>query len=118
MLLRFWLSRTSTIRSVASQQVKLGLVLEEKLTAPSVPKSDNRVEFGLGFSDEILRTGLMEVRELMKSSWCLSPNANSILRATQDVQRELNAGCILRDLKVIYNSMTTASRSNRGNSVE
>ena len=52
MLLRFWTSRIATIRSAANQQNKLGLVLEEKVP---VPKSDNRVEFGLGFSDELLR---------------------------------------------------------------
>ena len=40
-LLRFWTSRIATIRSVASQQDKLGLVLQGKVTAPSVPKSDN-----------------------------------------------------------------------------
>ena len=67
-LLRFWTSRIATIRSAASQQAKVGLVLEEKVTAPSVPKSDNRVEFGLGFSDEPLRTSLMVVWELMKPS--------------------------------------------------
>ena len=50
-LLRFWTSRIATIRSADSQQAKLGLVLEEKVTAPSVAKLDNRVEFGLGFSD-------------------------------------------------------------------
>ena len=53
-LLRLWTSRIATIRSAANQQTKLGLVLEEKVTAPSVPKSDNRVEFGLGSSDELL----------------------------------------------------------------
>ena len=76
------------------------------MTAPSVPKSDKRVEFGLGFSDESLRTSLMVVWELM------------ILRATQDVQRELNADCNLRDLNIIYNVMTTASRSNGEDKVE
>ena len=81
-LLRFWLSRIATIRSAANQQAKLGLVLEEKVTAPSVPKSDKRVEFGLGFSDELLRTSLMVVWELIKTSWCPSHNADSILRAT------------------------------------
>ena len=46
----------------------------------------------------------------MKPSWWPSPNADSILLATQDVQREeLNADCNLRDLNVIYNLMTTAS---------
>ena len=118
MLLRFWTSRIATIRSAANQQMKLGLVLEEKVTAPSVPKSDNRVEFGLGFSDELLRTSLMVVWELMKSSWCPSTIADSILRATQGVQREFNADCNLRDLNIIYNLMTTASKSNGEDKVE
>ena len=75
-LLRFWLARIATISSAANQQAKLGLVLEEKLTAPTVPKTDKRVEFGLGFSVELLKTSLMVVWELMKSSWCPRPNAD------------------------------------------
>ena len=117
-LLRFWTSRLATIRSAANQQTKLGLVLEEKVTASSVPRSDNRVEFGLGFSDELLRTSLMVAWELMKPSWCPSANADSILRATQDVQKELNSDCNLRDLNIIYNLMTTASKSNGEGKVE
>ena len=104
-LLRFWMSRIATIGRAANQQTKQRLLLEEKVTAPSVPKSDNRVEFGLGFSDELLRTSLMVVWELMKPSWCPSPNANSIMRATQDVQQELNSDCNLRDLIIIFNLM-------------
>ena len=88
------------------------------MTAPSVPKSDNRVQFGLGFSDELLRTSLMVVWEPMKLSWCPSSNADSILSATQDVQREPNSDCNLRDLNIIYNVMTTASRSNGDDKVE
>ena len=80
MLLRFWTSRTVTIESANNPQTKLGLVLEEEVTALSVPKSDKRVEFGLGFSDELLRTSVMVVWELMRPSWCPSPNADSILR--------------------------------------
>ena len=117
-LLRFWTARIVTIKSVNNPQAKLGLVLEEEVTAPSVPKSDKRVEFGLGFSDELLRTSLMTVWELMRPSWCPSPNADSILRATQDVQRELNADCNLRDLNIIYNVMITASKSNGEDKVE
>ena len=117
-LLRFWMSRIVTIKSATNPQTKLGLILEEEVTAPSVPKSDKRVEFGLGFSDELLRTSLMVVWELMRPSWCPSPNADSILRATQDVQRDLNADCNLRDLNIIYNVMTTASRSNGEDKVE
>ena len=117
-LLRFWTSRIVTIKNANNPQTKLGLVLEEDVTAPSVPKSDKRVEFGLGFSDELLRTSLMVVWELMRPSWCPSPNADSILRAKQDVQRELNADCNLRDLNIIYNVMITASRSNGEDKVE
>ena len=117
-LLRFWTSRIATIRSAANSQTKLGLVLEEKVAAPSVPESNKRVEFGLGFSDELLRTSLMVVWELMRPSWCPSPNADSILLATQDVQRELNAKCNLCDLNIIYNVMTTASKSNGEDKVE
>ena len=58
-LLRFWTSRIVTIRSANNPQTKLRLVLEEEVTATSVPKSDKRVELGLGFSDELLRTSLM-----------------------------------------------------------
>ena len=60
-LLRFWTSRIVRIKSATNPQTKLGLVLEEEVTPPSVPKSDRRVEFGLGFSDELLRTSLMVV---------------------------------------------------------
>ena len=118
MLLRFWTSRIATIRSAANQQTRLGLVLEEKLAAPSVPESDKRVEFGLGFLSELLRTSMMVVWELMRPSWCPSPDADSILHATQDVQRELNSDCNLRDLNIIYNVMTTASKSNGEDKVE
>ena len=38
-LLRVWMGKIATIRSAANEQAKLGLVLEEKVTAPSVPKS-------------------------------------------------------------------------------
>ena len=40
------------------------------------------------------------------------------MRAIQDVQRELNSDCNLRDLNIIYNLVTTASKSNKGNNVE
>ena len=34
------------------------------------------------------------------------------MRATRDVRRELSSECNLRDLNIIYNLMTTASKSN------
>ena len=60
----------------------------------------------------------MVVWELMKPSWCPSPKADSKLRATQDIQRELNSDCNLRDLNIVYNVMTAASKSNGEDKVE
>ena len=60
----------------------------------------------------------MVVLELKRPSWCPSPNADSILLATQDVQRELNADCNLRDLSIIYNVIKSASKSNGEDKVE
>ena len=54
----------------------------------------------------------------MKPSWCPSANADSILRTTQEMQRELNSDCNLRDLNIIYNLMTTTSKSNGEDKVE
>ena len=45
-------------------------------------------------------------------------DAVSILKATQDAQSELNADCNLRDLIIIYNVMTKASKGNREDKVE
>ena len=59
-----------------------------------------------------MRTSLMVVLELMKPSWCPSPNVDSILRATQDLRREPNSDCNLRDHNIINNVMTTSSKSN------
>ena len=64
------------------------------------------------------RTSLMVIWELMRPSWCPSPKADSILLATQDVKREINSDCNLRDLNIIYNVMTTASKSNGEDKVE
>ena len=40
------------------------------------------------------------------------------MQATQDVQRELNSDCNLRDLNIIYNLMTTATKGNGEDKVE
>ena len=37
-LINFCISRKSTIRNIARQKVKVGFSLEEKVTAPSIPK--------------------------------------------------------------------------------
>ena len=48
MLLRFWSSRIVTIKSATNPQVKLGLILEEEVTAPSVPKSGKKSGIWVG----------------------------------------------------------------------
>ena len=50
LLLRYWKSRISTIRSIASQQVNLGPVREERVTSPFIGKSD----WHLGFNEAIM----------------------------------------------------------------
>ena len=61
----------------------------------------------------------MVVWKLIMPSWCPNTNADSILlRATQDMKRELNANCSLGDVKAIYSLMTTAFRSTREKNAE
>ena len=57
------------------------------------------MKLGLGFSDELMKSSLMAVVELMEPLWCPSANTDMIMRATKDVQKVLNADCNLRDLK-------------------
>ena len=90
LLLRYWKSGISTIRSIASQQVNLGPVREERVTSPFIGKSDIRVEFGLGFLDNLLRTSLIGVWDLMKPLWRPRANNDVLLRVTNGVQRDLS----------------------------
>ena len=50
-LLRFWMSRIVTIKSATNPQNKLGLILEEEVTAPSVPKS--KKDWSLGWDSRM-----------------------------------------------------------------
>ena len=50
-LLRFWISRFVTIKSATNPQTKLGLVLEEEVTAPSVQNPTN--EWSLGWDSQM-----------------------------------------------------------------
>ena len=76
------------------------------------------MEFSLGFIEELLRTSLIFVRQLLMPSRFPSLNSDTILLATQGVQRELNTGCNLRDLYPILLLLTAASRSNREKSAK
>ena len=50
-LLRFWMSRIVTIKSATNPQIKLGLILEEEVTAPSVPNPTK--EWSLGWDSQM-----------------------------------------------------------------
>ena len=76
------------------------------------------MEFSLGFIEELLRTSLIFVRQLLMPSRFPSLNSDTILLATQGVQRELNTGCYLRDLYPILLLLTAASRSIREKSAK
>ena len=111
-------AKTLFLQSGVDKHQSKPMRVNMKVTAPSVPKSDIRIEFALGFSDELLRTSLVVLWKLMKPSRCPIRDADSILRATQELERELNSDCNLRDLSIAYILMTTACKSNRGNNVE
>ena len=77
---------------ISTMRVQLVLILQEEVPAPSILKSDCKVEFGLGFADELLNKP--------KSSWC------PIVRETQDNEKEVIAHCNLRDLNTIHSLVT------------
>ena len=73
---------------ITSEQLQLGLVLEERVVEPSVPKLEGQVSFECGSWDGRLKTSLVTMWKLMKPSWCLNPNAVLIWDLTADVRRE------------------------------
>ena len=99
----------------ATSQVRI--CIGKNVTAPSITKSDDRVDFGVGLRrvTEDKFDGCVGIRGAITGP---KSKSDSILRSTQDKQRELNAYCKLQDFNTIYNLMNIASRSNREKNVE
>ena len=79
----------------------MGIILEERVVE-LVPELKGQVSFECGFWDGPLKTSLVTIWELMKTSWCPHPNAGLIWDMTADVPMDLDDDASLHDLAVIY----------------
>ena len=61
-----------------SEQLQLGVILEEGVIEPSVPQLEGQISFEYGSWDGLLKTSLVTMWELMKPSWCPNPNPGPI----------------------------------------
>ena len=87
---------------ITSEQLQLGLILEERVVEPSVPKMEGQVNFECGSWDGPLKTSRVTMWELMKPSWCPNPNMRLIWDFTVDVELEENVDKSRLDLAVIH----------------
>ena len=89
-ILDFWLESFWELEMITSEQLQLGMNLEERVVEPSVPELEGQVNFACGSWDGPLNTSLLKIRQLMKPSWCLNPNAVLIWDLTAEVELEGN----------------------------
>ena len=90
------------IGTVTSEQMQLGVILEERVIEPSIPQLEGLVSFECGSCDGPLKTSLVTMWELMKPSWCPNPNAGLIWDLTAAIELEENDDESLHDLAVTY----------------
>ena len=89
-ILNFWVETVRELGKITSEQLQLGIILEERVVEPSVPKLEGQVNFECGSWDSPLKTSLVTMWELMKPSWCPNPNAGLIWDLTVDIELEEN----------------------------
>ena len=90
------------METVTSQQLQLGVILEERVIEPSVLQLEGQVSFECGSWDGPLKTSLVTTRELMKPSLCLNPNATLIWVLNAETELECNDVESLHDLAKIH----------------
>ena len=101
-ILDFWVERVRELGMITSEQLRLGIILEERVVKPSVPKLEGQVSFECGSWESSLKTSLVTMSELVKPSCCPNPNAGLRWDLTTDVELEENDDEILLDLAVIH----------------
>ena len=84
--------------TVTSEQLQLGVILEERVIEPSTPQLEGQVSFECGSWDGPLKTSLLTMWELMKPSWCPNP----IWGVTAEIELEENDDKSLHDLAMIH----------------
>ena len=88
--------------TVTSEQLQLGLILEERVIEASIPQLEGQVSFERGSWDGPLKTSLLTMWELMKPSWCPNPNAGLIWGVTAEIELEENDDKSLHDIAMIH----------------
>ena len=88
--------------TVTSEQLQLGVILEERVIEPSIPQLEGEVSFECGSLDGPLKTSLVTMWELIKPSWCPNPNAGRIWDLTAETELEENNDESLHDLAMIH----------------
>ena len=74
--------------TITSEQLQLGVILEDRVIEPSVPQLEGQVSFECGSWDGPLKTSLVTMCELMKPSRCPDPNAGLISDLTAEIRRK------------------------------
>ena len=97
------------------EQPKLGIVLEERVVEPSVPKLKGQVSFECGSWDGPLKTSLVTMWELMKPSWCPHPNAGLTWDMTADITMVLDDDASLPDLAMIHHLLAIRVTKQKNN---
>ena len=114
-VLNFWVERIKETGMLMVEQPKLGIILEERVVKPSVPELKGQVSFGCGSWDGPLKTSLVTMWELMKSSWCPHPNAGLIWDMTADITLNLDDDASLHDLAMIHHLLAMRMTKRKGN---
>ena len=100
-VLDFWVERVKETGMLTMEQPRLGIVLEERVVEPPVPKLKRQVSFDCGPWYGPLKTSLKNMWELMKPSWCPHPNAGLIWDMTADVTLDLDDDASLHHLLAV-----------------
>ena len=88
--------------TITSEQLQLGMILEERVIEPSDPQLEGQVCFECGSWDGPLKTSLVTMWELTKSSWCPNANAGQIWELTAEIELEGYYDESLHNLAMIH----------------
>ena len=106
LILNFWIDRVRESGMIKYEQLQLGVILEELVVEPSVPKLEGQLSFECVSWDGPPKTSLVTIWELMKPSWSTSPNAGLIRDVTADIELEDSDDESLHGLTVIDHLLT------------
>ena len=87
---------------ITSEQLQLGIILEERMVKPSVSKLKAQVSFECGSWKDPLKNSLLTKWELLILSWCPNPNSGLKWELTADIELEESDDESLHDLARIH----------------